>query len=47
MPTVFATLTALLQKVHKAEGAISAEAFLDVCRQIIPVTGQFSDVHRR
>ncbi len=41
MSTVFAALSALLQKVHNQEGAISTAGFLDVCRQIIPITGRF------
>lgn len=37
--TVFATLTALVQKVHSEKGDIASERFLTVCRHIIPITG--------
>lgn len=43
MPTVFAKLTELLQKHLDKEGSILTEAFLDVCRQIIPITGEASE----
>ena len=47
MPTVFVTLTALLQKIHNQEGNIATEGFLDVCRHIIPITGKASSTTRR
>lgn len=39
MTTVFTALITLLQNIHNDKGEIATEAFLEVCQQIIPITG--------
>lgn len=40
MPSIFGGLTDLTKEVRDGNGALLAENFLNVCREVIPVTGE-------